>query len=142
MKEPEKQIIDDFEHRVNSLINRFGDNDDAPKMESYGITRGELDSYLFDKQAILDMEGSKKAQYTLGGFLIVLPVIIFSAFPDGILPFGQWTLFVGVGIGLMLWLFVKSIMKLIINMRVKKNANDKIDKYIRDLQFYSGEKIE
>jgi hypothetical protein len=142
MKEPDKQFFDDFEHRVNMLIDHYGNAEGAPKMEDYGFSRNDLDDYLFDKQVILDMEGSPKTQYTLAGILIILPIIVFSAFPDGALPFGQWTIFAGMAIGVLLWLFVKSLLRLIINIRVKKNANEKIDKYIRDLQFFSGEKIE
>ena len=82
LREPEKQILDDFEHKVTSKIEKYGANADFPKFENYGITRMDLDDYLFDKQAILDMGGSKRTQLTVGGFITVIPVLILSCFPD------------------------------------------------------------
>ncbi len=82
LREPEKQILDDFEHKVTGKIAKYGDEPDFPKLENYGITRMELDDYLFDKQAILDMGGSKRSQLTMGGFITVLPVLVLSCFPD------------------------------------------------------------
>ena len=67
LREPEKQILDDFEHKVTGKIAKYGNEPDFPKFENYGITRMELDDYLFDKQAILDMGGSKRTQLTVGG---------------------------------------------------------------------------
>ena len=75
LREPEKQILDDFEHKVTGKIAKYGNEPDFPKFENYGITRMELDDYLFDKQAILDMGGSKRSQLTIGGFITVLPVL-------------------------------------------------------------------
>ena len=74
LREPEKQILDDFEHKVTGKIAKYGNEPDFPKFENYSITRMELDDYLFDKQAILDMGGSKRSQLTIGGFITVLPV--------------------------------------------------------------------
>ena len=48
LKEPEKQILDDFEHKVTGKIDKYGDEPDFPKLENYGITRMDLDDYLFD----------------------------------------------------------------------------------------------
>ena len=61
LREPEKQILDDFEHKVTGKIAKYGNEPDFPKFENYGITRMELDDYLFDKQSILDMGGPSAA---------------------------------------------------------------------------------
>ena len=45
LKEPEKQILDDFEHKVSGKIDKYGDEPDFPKLENYGITRMDLDDY-------------------------------------------------------------------------------------------------
>lgn len=79
LREPEKQILDDFEHKVTNKMQKYGDEPDFPKLENYGLTRMELDDYLFDKQAILDMGGSKRTQLTVGGFITVIPVLILPA---------------------------------------------------------------
>ncbi len=62
-------------------MQKYGDEPDFPKLENYGITRMELDDYLFDKQAILDMGGSKRSQLTIGGFITVIPVSGAVLFP-------------------------------------------------------------
>ena len=138
MKEPDKQVIDDYEHRVNKLIDKYANLDGSPNMEAYGFSKTDLDSYLFDKQAILDMGGSTVTKMKIAGFVIVLPVIILSAFPDKSFPFGQWTICVAIAFGLLLYLFIRSLIKMIISVRVHKNANKDIDKYIRDLQFFAN----
>lgn len=46
LREPEKQILDDFEHKVTGKIAKYGNEPDFPKFENYGITRMELDDYL------------------------------------------------------------------------------------------------
>ena len=46
LREPEKQILDDFEHKVTGKIAKYGNEPDFPKFENYGITRMELDLSL------------------------------------------------------------------------------------------------
>ena len=111
LREPEKQILDDFEHKVTNKMQKYGDEPDFPKLENYGLTRMELDDYLFDKQAILDMGGSKRTQLTVGGFITVIPVLILSCFPDKspIYENGKaMTTIIAIIIGLLLACFCKS----------------------------------
>ena len=117
----------DFQQRVNRKIQLNKTYSDFPKAEDYGITESELSDYLFDKQAILDSEGSPRSQYTVAGILIVLPVIIISAFSEKDLPWGRWSLFVGLGIGLALAGCVKYLIKLLIRIRLKRMTNTQID---------------
>lgn len=130
MKELEKLVIDDFEHRVHQRIAMYEGNVGFPKMEDYGVTSEELDDYLFDRQVILDMAGSKKAQYTLAGILIVLPVIILSAFPESAYPWGEWTLFVAIGVGVLFYLLVRALIKMVISIRLRKQRIPKMECYI------------
>ena len=129
----------DFQQRVNRKIQLNKTYSDFPKAEDYGITESELSDYLFDKQAILDSEGSPRSQYTVAGILIVLPVIIISAFSEKDLPWGRWSLFVGLGIGLALAGCVKYLIKLLIRIRLKRMANTKIDDYIHAVLNYQSE---
>lgn len=46
IREPEKQILNDFEHKVTNKIKLYGNYPDFPKMEDYGIEGMELDDYL------------------------------------------------------------------------------------------------
>lgn len=128
----------DFQQRVNRKIQLNKTYSDFPKAEDYGITESELSDYLFDKQAILDSEGSPRSQYTVAGILIVLPVIIISAFSEKDLPWGRWSLFVGLGIGLALAGCVKYLIKLLIRIRLKRMTNRKIDDYINAVLNYQS----
>ena len=139
LKEPEKQILDDFEHKVAGKIDKYGDEPDFPKLENYGITRMDLDNYLFDKQAILDMGGSKRTQFTVGGFITVIPVLILSCFPDKspIYENGKaLTTVIAIIIGLLLACFAKSLLQMIILFRVNKHKEAKMETYIKAVLFY------
>ena len=128
LKEPEKQILDDFEHKVTGKIAKYGGEPDFPKLENYGITRMDLDDYLFDKQAILDMGGSKRTQLTVGGFITVIPVLILSCFPDKspIYENGKaLTTIIAILIGLLLACFAKSLLQMIILFRVNKHKDER-----------------
>ena len=129
----------DFQQRVNRKIQLNKTYSDFPKAEDYGITESELSDYLFDKQAILDSEGSPRSQYTVAGILIVLPVIVISAFSEKDLPWGRWSLFVGLGIGLALAGCVKYLIKLLIRIRLKRMTNTKIDDSIHAVLNYQSE---
>ncbi len=135
LKQTDK-ILDDFEHNVTNRIAAFDNRNDFPRMEDYGVTKEALDSYLFDKQAILDSGGSERSRYTIAGFLIVLPVIVMSAYPDKDLPFGEMTILLAIGVGLLLCLVVWLLWNLSVQIRLKKIANKQMDNYIKDVLDY------
>lgn len=135
LKQTDK-ILDDFEHNVTNRIAAFDNRNDFPRMEDYGITKEALDSYLFDKQAILDSGGSQRSRYTIAGFLIVLPVVVMSAYPDKDLPFGEMTILLAIGVGLLLCLIVWLLWNLSVRIRLKKIANKQLDSYIKDVLDY------
>lgn len=140
LKEPEKQILDDFEHKVTNRIEKYGDQPDFPKLENYSITRMELDDYLFDKQAILDMGGSKRTQLTVGGFVTVIPVLVLSCFPDKspIYENGKaLTTVVAILIGLLLACFLKALLQMLILYRVNKQKQTQMETYIKAVLFYT-----
>ena len=139
LREPEKQILDDFEHKVANKIEKYGANADFPKFENYGITRMDLDDYLFDKQAILDMGGSKRTQLTVGGFITVIPVLILSCFPDKspIYENGKaLTTVIALIIGLLLACFFKALLQMIIAYRVNKHKETQMETFIKAVLFY------
>ena len=139
LREPEKQILDDFEHKVTNKMQKYGDEPDFPKLENYGLTRMELDDYLFDKQAILDMGGSKRTQLTVGGFITVIPVLILSCFPDKspIYENGKaMTTIIAIIIGLLLACFCKALLQLVILYRVNKHKETKMETFIKAVLFY------
>ena len=139
LREPEKQILDDFEHKVTNKMQKYGDEPDFPKLENYGLTRMELDDYLFDKQAILDMGGSKRTQLTVGGFITVIPVLILSCFPDKspIYEKGKAiTTIIAIIIGLLLACFCKALLQMVILYRVNKHKETKMETFIKAVLFY------
>lgn len=139
LREPEKQILDDFEHKVTNKMQKYGDEPDFPKLENYGLTRMELDDYLFDKQAILDMGGSKRTQLTVGGFITVIPVLILSCFPDKspIYENGKaMTTIIAIIIGLLLTCFCKALLQMVILYRVNKHKETKMETFIKAVLFY------
>lgn len=138
LREPEKQILDDFEHKVTNKMQKYGDEPDFPKLENYGLTRMELDDYLFDKQAILDMGGSKRTQLTVGGFITVIPVLILSCFPDKspIYENGKaMTTIIAIIIGLLLACFCKALLQMVILYRVNKHKETKMETFIKAVLF-------
>lgn len=139
LREPEKQILDDFEHKVTNKMQKYGDEPDFPKLENYGLTRMELEDYLFDKQAILDMGGSKRTQLTVGGFITVIPVLILSCFPDKspIYENGKaMTTIIAIIIGLLLACFCKALLQMVILYRVNKHKETKVETFIKAVLFY------
>ena len=139
LREPEKQTLDDFEHKVTNKMQKYGDEPDFPKLENYGLTRMELDDYLFDKQAILDMGGSKRTQLTVGGFITVIPVLILSCFPDKspIYENGKaMTTIIAIIIGLLLACFCKALLQMVILYRVNKHKETKMETFIKAVLFY------
>ena len=139
LREPEKQILDDFEHKVTYKMQKYGDEPDFPKLENYGLTRMELDDYLFDKQAILDMGGSKRTQLTVGGFITVIPILILSCFPDKspIYENGKaMTTIIAIIIGLLLACFCKALLQMVILYRVNKHKETKMETFIKAVLFY------
>jgi hypothetical protein len=129
-------IIDDYEHQITRKIDAYQDKADFPQLDEYHITKAQLDDYLFDKQAILDSEGSPRSQYTISGIMIVIPVVICSLFNDAQLPWGRWTFFVAVAIGLVLALLVKTLKKLSIFIQLRKLRQPDIECYLSDVLSY------
>ena len=139
LKDPEKEYFDDFEHKVTGKIKMYGDRPNFPKLEDYGIEKMELDDYLFDKQAILDMGGSPRNKMTVGGIITLIPVIILSAFPDSAYIYGKmWTTVLAIAIGLMLTLCVYAVLKAIIQLRLSKQKDVKFETYIKAVLFYQS----
>ena len=79
-------LLNDFQHDVAATIERYKDEAEFPHIHYFNITAGELDDYLFEKQAILDSNGTERSRYTLAGTLVVLPVVILAFFPVEDLP--------------------------------------------------------
>ena len=139
LREPEKQILDDFEHKVTNKMQKYGDEPDFPKLENYGLTRMELDDYLCDKQASLDMGGSQRTQLTVGGVITVIPVLSLSCFPDKspIYENGKaMTTIIAIIIGLLLACFCKALLQMVILYRVNKHKETKMETFIKAVLFY------
>lgn len=137
LQEPEKQFFDDYEHKVSGKIKKYQDNPDFPKMEMFQIDQQELDGYLFDQQAIMDIEGTPRTQYTVAGCLIILPVVILACFPEkAFLGDLAKNTVAALLLGVLLWLFKKSLCKMIVNIRLNRMKNRKMESYIHAVLAY------
>ena len=139
LREPEKQILDDFEHKVTGKIAKYGNEPDFPKFENYDITRMELDDYLFDKQSMLDMGGSKRSQLTIGGFITVLPVLVLSCFPDKSPIYDNGKMLatvIALIIGLLMARLLHALPHMIIAYRVTHHQEPKMETFIKAVLFY------
>lgn len=139
IKEPEKQILNDFEHKVTGKINKYKEQPNFPKLSDYSIDQQDFDGYLFDKQAILDMGGSKRSQLTVGGVITVLPVLVLSAFPDdsSVYEMGKmWATVAALLVGLLIALLWKAVVQMIVHYRLAKMKDTKMEAYIKAVLFY------
>ncbi len=141
IREPEKQFVDDYEHRVTGKISRYGDCIGFPQMEDYGVSRTELDDYLFDKQAIMDSVGSVRSQLTVGGFLTVLPVLVLSGFPNSSVVYAKGqavATVVALLLGLLIALLVRALQQLVVRFRLSRMKDVKLESYIKAVLLYQG----
>lgn len=133
----EQVNLNDFQHKVERLIRDHQGDSDFPLLDAFMLAQEELDDYLFERQAIIDSQGTERTRYTVAGFLIALPVIIISAFPDESLPWGEWSLFVAVAIGIALYLVYYIIQKLVVRARISRlnssspNAKEYVDAVLK-----------
>ncbi len=129
MKDLQPNILDDYEHLVTNAIKRWGTEPDFPAMD--GVESEDLEDYLFEYQRTLDSEGSQKAQLTKYGIVAIIPIIILSAFPESMLPWGKYTLVIGVAIGVALALCLKGLSVLLVKSRLRRlrNANPTLADY-------------
>lgn len=116
--------INDFEHRVQKIITYHGNEPGFPQPAHFGIDQRMLDSYLFDKQAIIDSEGSERTQYLRLGIVMLIPIVVLGAFPMNSLPWknDMYTFLIGAAVGLLAALAQKILIKWVINQRLKKLA--------------------
>lgn len=135
----EVDILNDYEHSVLNRVTEYAGNADFPKPEDYKVTKEDIDSYLFDKQAILDSLGSQRSQYTLAGVLIVLPVLVASIFPEKELPGGAaGGAVLAVGVGILLALFVALILRAVRKIKLKRLYKPDIENYISAVLQYEN----
>lgn len=141
MKDLQPNILNDYEHLITRAIERWGEEKDFPVLE--GLERKALDDYLFEYQRILDSEGSQKAQLTKYGIIAILPVIVLSAFPESMLPWGKYSLIAGVALGIVLALLIKGLVMLLVKARLNrlKNANPELAEFSSKVEEYQRNKL-
>lgn len=121
-------IIDSFENRVSSKIDNNKDVKGFPNISEYGITREELNDYLFDKQMIIDNMHDEKKTYTIFGILAVMPAVVASAFTND-----EKYLIPSIGIGVVLGIAYYIVNKMTLKLKMRKLHDDKIENYINDV---------
>lgn len=113
-------VLDDFQRTVENKIRNHKDEEGFPQLPAE-LSEEDLSNYLFDYQAALDSEGTERTRYTVAGFLLCLPILIMSAFPDDSLPFkGVLNVLAAVGVGLILFLLYILLMKLMVRSKIRR----------------------
>ena len=119
MKELHVNILNDYDHLIINAIERHGDEMDFPGKDE-DINRKDLDDYLYEYQRILDSEGTQRAQLTKYGIVAVVPILIMSAFPEQMLPWGRDSLWVGLFLGLVIAMLLKGLSMLSVRVRLSR----------------------
>lgn len=121
MKDLEEQytmVQDDFQHQVENKIKKHKNAQGFPVLPPT-VDEVMLSDYLFDYQAALDSEGTERTRYTIAGVLLILPILILSAFPEESLPFkGFLNVLCAIGLGFVLFLLYRIIMKVVVRQRL------------------------
>jgi hypothetical protein len=117
-------VLDDFQHTVENKIRNHKNDAGFPQLPA-NISEDDLADYLFDYQAALDSEGTERSRYTIAGFLLCLPILIMSAFPDDSLPFeGIVNVLAAIGVGLILFFLYRVIMKIVVKKKIRQANQD------------------
>ena len=117
-------VLDDFQHTVENKIRNHKNDAGFPQLPA-NISEDDLADYLFDYQAALDSEGTERSRYTIAGFLLCLPILIMSAFPDDSLPFeGIMNVLAAIGVGLILFFLYRVIMKIVVKKKIRQANKD------------------
>ena len=120
----QEELQGDYEHTVTLTIERYGHEPAFPRMDDYKVEKPTLDSYLFDKQAAIDSEGSERSRYTVAGLVIMLPILVIAAFPMNSLPWKENTIFAAIAAGLLLYALVRGVQKLLLRRRINAVERD------------------
>ena len=117
-------VLDDFQHTVENKIRNHKNDAGFPQLPA-NISEDDLADYLFDYQAALDSEGTERSRYTIAGFLLCLPILIMSDFPDDSLPFeGIMIVLAAIGVGLILFFLYRVIMKIVVKKKIRQANQD------------------
>ncbi len=135
-----ENILDDYEHKVARIVDEHADDSLFPKLEDFQLTREQLDDYLFEKQVILDFGRNLRTRYTIWGILIVLPVLFIDAFPHEQLPWGDYSLFVAIMVGLALCAVYELLLWVLRAVRLKRQSDPQVERYIQKVLHYDRAK--
>lgn len=119
----QEELQGDYEHTVTLTIERYQHEAAFPRMDDFHLEKSALDSYLFDKQAAIDSDGSERSRYTVAGLVIMLPILVIAAFPLNSLPWKENTIFAAIAAGVLLYALVRGVQKMLLRRRI--NAVDR-----------------
>ena len=140
MKDLQPNLLNDYEHHVLSTIAQHEQELGFPQLENFHLTRKKLEDYLYDYQIVLDREGTQRSQLTVYGIIAIVPTIVLSAFPESTLPWGKWSLLVGVGLGVLIAVAIKAVRMTVTQAKVArlKNANPDANSYVDALMRHAA----
>lgn len=89
--------IEEQEQRVKTAMKDHSGENGFPLLSDYDTTEEEVSDYFFDLRVAPDLQQDAKKRYTIYSIILIMPVVVLSAFANGT----KWLL-LGVGTGLVL----------------------------------------
>ena len=120
------KYLTDWEHSIKNKIERNKECPSFPHAEDYGITDKEAEDYIYDKQRILDRAEERQKKFVVPGIILVMPVIVMSAFGEGVA-----LLLAGVVAGVVLMLAYFLLADAVDKAKLKRLRDDTIERYIQ-----------
>lgn len=132
-----EEILDNYTRFYNK-VKRFEDMQNFPQVADYCVSKDEVHEYFLEKQEILDKKGSMRFQYTIMGLLLILPIIISSAFKKENLPLGDYTFIISLLLGVILLIIYRVIINILIKKKLYLIYQENIEQYVRDVLNYNS----
>lgn len=122
----EPRRVMDWEHAVNSKIEEGAGVPGFPDPEDYGLSDDEVRDYVYDKQRVLDRGEERRKSLVVPGIILVMPVIVMSAFGEGVA-----LLLAGVVAGVVLMLAYFLLADAVDKAKLKRLRDDTMERYIQ-----------
>lgn len=117
-------------------ISRHDITPDFPKLDDFGITKSEMEDYLSEKQDVMDIPGTQTHRMTVFAGIILVSMLIFSAFDHIDTALGTNASSIGMVVGVVLsciWFF---IVKFRVNSKLKALYNENVEHYLEAVENY------
>lgn len=132
-----KPLVEDtYQLRILRKISLHELTPDFPKLQDFGIDKPTMEDYLSDKQDILDIPGSQTHQMTILAGIVLVCMLISSAFDHLDTIFGSNASLVGIFVGLILAFCWWGITSIRVKNKLKAIYDQDIENYLKAVENY------